>query len=83
MNMDYSRWQNDCPSSVEGHSTIICSCQLRFQLELHISKATYVQEMHLLCITEVMPSKKCYFKSDFEEAIICSLLENEHKFKAK
>lgn len=39
--------------------------------------------MNLLCITEVTPSKKHYFKSDFEEAIISSLLEGKHKFIAE
>lgn len=39
--------------------------------------------MNLLCITEVMPSGKYYFKSDFEEAITCSLFKGKHKFKAK
>lgn len=73
----YSRWQNDCPSSVEGSSTTIYGCQLRFQLEIHTSKATKVQEINLLCVTEVMPFGKCYFKSDFEGAVICSLLDDK------
>lgn len=42
-----------------------------------------VQEINLLCITEAMPFGKHYFKSDFEEVIIFSLLEDENKFKAK